>query len=250
MLRFRPTLSVAAVMLTAALVVAASSAGRAQTPEPTLPSDPGRLAEMQHHFMQVTLIHEALIRGDLQALRAPARELSALAMPWRVPASASAKVSVIRDAGRRMITATSVASAAESAGTALSVCGDCHQSLGVKPVPSPTGRPNVGGIVGHMVEHQRAMDELVQGIVIPSPVVWNQGVARLRTAPLSARALPSGSGLSNQVRSSETRVHALADEAARSNTLERRAAVYGQLLATCSQCHGLHSRIWGPTSGR
>ena len=51
--------------------------------------DPARLAEMQYHFIQITRVQEAVIRGDLEAVRSPARELSALPMPWRVPASAS-----------------------------------------------------------------------------------------------------------------------------------------------------------------
>ena len=35
-------------------------------------STPERLAQMEHHFSQVSLIHEALVRGDLRAVSEPA----------------------------------------------------------------------------------------------------------------------------------------------------------------------------------
>jgi cytochrome c553 len=208
--------------------------------------DPARLAEMQYHFIQITLMQEAVIRGDLEAVRSPARELSALPMPWRVPASASPHVNLIRDAARRLVAASTQAEAADNASTMLGVCGDCHATVGVHPVPSPLARREVGGMVGHMLEHQLAMDELVQGLIIPSAILWDRGSRRLQTAPLSRSELSPAPGVTSAIHKAEARVHELAAEAVQASTSPRRAATYGRLLATCAQCHGLHSKIWGP----
>jgi hypothetical protein len=100
-----------------------------------------------------------------------------------------------------------------------------------------------------MLEHQRAMDELLQGLVIPSVPLWTAGAKRLQTAPLSRGQLLPDRRLTGQIREAEARVHKLAQQASTADTLatsSRRAAVYGQLLSTCAQCHVLHPQVWGP----
>jgi cytochrome c553 len=159
-------------------------------------------------------------------------------------------VNLIRDAGRRLTAAASLDAAAPHVSSMLALCGDCHRALAVRPTPSSPTRPDVGGLVGHMLEHQRAMDELVQGLVVPSTSQWTAGAERLRTAPLRPAELLPDRGLTDEIRKAETRVHDLAGRAAQASTLEDRAAVYASLLANCSQCHGLHGAVWGPRRER
>lgn len=239
----------------AVVLASASSSGAwleaaGQTPAaPAIPSDPARLAEMRFHFNQITVVQEAVIRGDLEAVRAPARELTALPIPWRVPAAGSPYVNLIRDAARRLVTVSTRAEAADNAAFMLGICGDCHQAVGVNPAPSPVARPDVGGTVGHMLEHQRAMDELLQGLVIPSLARWNAGAKRLQTAPLQRGQFLPDRRLTSGIREAEAQVHKLAQQASAAATLAtsaRRAGVYAQLLATCAQCHEQHAQVWGP----
>ncbi len=222
---------------------------RADQQQASLPSDPRRLNEMRHHFTQVTLVYEAVIRGDLAAVRAPATELSLLPTPPGLPLTAAPFVDAIRLAGRQAAVATTLAQAAGPAATMLAQCGECHRAAGIFPAPSTRTYPDVGGLVGHMLEHQRAVDELLQGLLIPSESRWTQGAERLRTAALAPAELPRDQKLTAEVRKAELAVHALADRAAAASTTRARADVYVELATTCARCHSLHQQIWGPKTG-
>jgi cytochrome c553 len=222
---------------------------RADQQQASLPSDPRRLNEMRHHFTQVTLVYEAVIRGDLAAVRAPATELSTLPTPAGLPLTAAPFVDAIRVAGRQAAVATTIQQAAAPAAAMLAQCGECHRAAGIFPAPSTRTYPDVGGLVGHMLEHQRAVDELLQGLLIPSESRWTQGAERLRTATLSRSELPNDPKLTPEVRQAEQAVHALADRAAAASTTKARADVYVELATTCARCHSLHQQIWGPKTG-
>jgi len=215
----------------------------------SVPPNPERLAQMQHHFTQVSLIHEAVIRGDLPAVRDPAKRLAEMDAPRDVPAASAPYVSAIRQAGRRAAEAKDLASAASAIASMLTSCGDCHRTAGTMPAPATPVRPNVGGVVGHMLEHQRAADEMLQGLIVPSASQWRQGAERLQTAALQPDKLPRDSKLTPQVLKAEDRVHRLADQATAAADTNARAATYAQILTTCAECHGLHGVIWGPRKG-
>ena len=108
-------------------------------------------------------------------------------------------------------------------------------------------RPDVGGIVGHMLTHQRAADDLLQGLVIPSESRWQEGAAKLETLTLGAEDWPRDPKLTAETRQADVTVHALADQAREAATARARANVYVDLLTTCASCHSLHRRVWGPT---
>ena len=71
----RNLLLFAVATVSAATVASVSTFGSVATPQ-QVRSAPERLAQMEHHFSQVTLIHEAVIRGDLPAVREPAKLLA------------------------------------------------------------------------------------------------------------------------------------------------------------------------------
>ena len=56
--------------------------------------------------------------------------------------------------------------------------------------PAAPAAPAVGGVVGHMLEHQRAVDLMVQGLTVPSTSAWNEGAATFASAPLRDKDLP------------------------------------------------------------
>jgi cytochrome c553 len=128
-------------------------------------------------------------------------------------------------------------------------CGNCHQAVGIFPSPSTPRTPDVGGLVGHMLEHKRAADEMLQGLVIPSASRWQQGADRLRVAALRPSQLPFDSKMTADIRKAEDRVHQAANQAADAGTTAERAAAYVQVLTTCAECHGLH-KVWGPLAAR
>ncbi len=73
-----------------------------------------------------------------------------------------------------------------------------------------------------------------------------EGAERLARAPLTGRTLPAETLLRPQILRAEREVHALAQSAAAAPNAPARAAAYGQLLATCAHCHGLHAKAGGP----
>jgi hypothetical protein len=225
----------------------ASRESRVQV-ERSVPSNPVRQAQMRHHFVQASLVFEAVIRGDLAAVREPALALSVLPRPSGMPETATPYLEWIRLEGRRAAEARTLERAAETAAAMLSLCGNCHSTVGVRAATPSAPRPDVGGIVGHMLEHQRAVDAMVSGLVSPSPSSWRTGAELLQSAPLAPADIPPNVRLTADLRASEVRVHAMAEDAADAEDQNARVAVFARLIATCSTCHSEHRRIWGPDS--
>jgi len=239
-------LSLAGVV--AATGTRASGPSRDQTAR-SVPSTQVRLAEMRHHFAQVMLVHEAVIRGDLPSVREPAARLASMEIPAGLPAAAAPYVVAVRETAQRVVDAKTLIAAAKATAALVTECANCHRAVGVFPaVPSGTTR-DVRGVVGHMLEHQRAVDELLIGLMVPSPSQWIQGAERLRVADLRPGELPKDPQLTKWGREADARVHQLADQAVVAETPAQRAAAYAALMTTCAQCHSIHSKVWGPGRG-
>jgi cytochrome c553 len=152
-------------------------------------------------------------------------------------------------AAARVSTAPDVASAASATASMLVTCGDCHRAM--KQTPSPaavSSRRDLGGVVGHMLEHDAAVDDMFRGLVIPSATSWRDGALRLRTAPLRRGALPPDRNLTRTIVALEKRAHETAARAATADSQTRRATEYAELIAQCAGCHSLHPNVWGPHS--
>ena len=107
-------------------------------------------------------------------------------------------------------------------------------------------RPPVGGLVGHMLEHQRAADEMLEGLFIPSETQWLRGANRFVAAPLRQQSLPRDPRLTPGIRKAEERVHQLAERARQATAWQDRGQIYAEMLTTCASCHSLHGVVWGP----
>ncbi len=241
------TRALASSILAFALVLPIGASAVRQQPSQPVAGRPDRLAQMQHHFVQVGRIHEAIVRGDLAAVGQPARQLATMPAPPGIPMKGAPFVGQIRVAAREAADATNLVTAASATASMLTICGDCHRAVGVSVAPVGAGHPDVGGIVGHMLEHRLAVDEMLQGLFIPAETQWRDGASRLRMAPLLPESLPPDPGLTKEAQAADAAVHAIAEEATQANTPAARAAVYTKLVTTCAACHGIHSRIWGPT---
>jgi hypothetical protein len=207
---------------------------------------PALAREMRAHYAEVATVHEAVIRGDLATAKSTAAALARREIPG-LPETTNGYRDAMKALAGKVASAGDVASAAAATGSLLGGCGDCHRAAGVLPVPPPPARHSIGETVGHMLDHQRAVDLLMQGLVVPSSRLWNEGAQGLRTAPLSKGKLPKDPKLTPEVVAGEKRVHELANEAAGTSDPQARAALYGQMLGTCAGCHSLHSNIWGPS---
>jgi cytochrome c553 len=239
-----PLLLAAAVLCGA--TVASVSAFSATATGQRIRSTPERLVQMQHHFNQVSLIHESVIRGDLPAVREPALQLADSEPPRDVPDSTAPYLASMRLGAKSAAAARELASAAAATASILLACGDCHRSAGTMPVPMTPTRPPVGGLVGHMLEHQRAADEMLEGLFIPSETQWLRGANRFVATPLRQQSLPRDPKLTPGIRQAEKRVHQLAERAIQARAWSDRGEIYAEMLMTCASCHSLHGVVWGP----
>jgi mono/diheme cytochrome c family protein len=97
-----------------------------------------------------------------------------------------------------------------------------------------------------MLQHQHALEQLADGLIIPSPALWSKGAESLKEAPLRSGQLPRDQKLTREIAAAEDRVHVLADQASGAAEEQTRINTYAQIITTCAQCHGLHGRVWGP----
>jgi len=210
--------------------------------------DAARQAHMQVHFSQVMTIHEAVIRGDLAAVKEPASWLATHEAPDSLPPGSALYVTAMREAAKRTAAATSVIEAASGTAAMLKTCGDCHRGVGTMPAAAIVPpRPEVHGLVGHMLSHQHGADQMLQGLTTPSSALWRAGAAALATAPLDADSLPRDAKLGPEAKASEERLHVLASEAGRAEDVAARAVFYAQILTRCADCHTAHRKVWGPS---
>lgn len=205
-------------------------------------------AAMKDHFGKALAVHTIIVRGDVAALGPAAREWLAEIdrTPW--PANAAAPVDAMRRAAREVASATQLGTAASAMGRVLAECGTCHRATGVMPATPLAPLHHVGGIVGHMLDHQRALTHLLEGLVVPSASVWRHGAESLQVAPLQDNRLPPDRDEIAALKALERQVHDLGGRAAAADTAETRAEIYGELVGSCARCHALHVKVWGPTA--
>jgi hypothetical protein len=238
------------VLVAASLVASASGGARPVAARPAsqaVKADAAREAYMQGHFAQVMAVHEAVIRGDLVEAHRLASWLATQGGPDSLPAGSAPHVAAMREAAGRTAAASSVLEAALGTAAMLKTCGDCHRAVGTMPaapleLPLPAGRK----IVGHMLAHQHAADQMLQGLVVPSNSLWRQGASDLSTPPLDDD-LKGDAKLGREAKASERRIHVLAGEARRVEAPAARAVFYAQILARCADCHASHPNVWGPS---
>ena len=219
-----------------------------QAPAAPAAEPPDVKTDMHDHFMRIQEIEEAIVRGDLEAAKEPARWLAEHQAAKGLPAATQPQVAALRTAARGVADAEDIAAAAKGSATLVASCGDCHKAANVSPeLPAPTTAFRAAERANHMAQHQRAVELLYRGLARPSDDAWQQGAAALRESPLAAKDMPE---VSKEVVSAEAAVHALADRAKRANDRDTRVHVYGELIGNCASCHGLHGRIWGPGIGK
>lgn len=186
---------------------------------------------MSSHYSQVDRIQEAVVAGELDAVRGPARWISTH-KGSEFPAAAGPSLETMRNEGRIMLAQTHTLEIARTLGRMGVACGDCHTALDAEvrfPVEEPPHTSQVPA--EHMIRHAWAVDRLWEGLVGPSDASWRAGAGALVHMPVDF-------GDNDQANRLAERVHQLTTKATEATTPKARAEVYGDLLETCSLCHG------------
>jgi hypothetical protein len=191
---------------------------------------------MRQHFSQGAAIRDAVIRADLNAIREPATWLAEHPQT-DLPASAASNVREMQRLASAVASAPDLAQAAQGVAKLAAACGACHTAVNATPTlvaAFPRGENET--LAGHMRKHYRAADLLYRGLVVPSDHSWNAGATALIGDPVELE-LQRASTPQPEIEALAKRLHGLAQEAAKAANAAARSEVYGQMLATCSDCH-------------
>lgn len=188
-------------------------------------------SHMEAHYGQVHEIQEAVIAGDVDATRGPARWLSTHEGP-EFPAAAATSLEAMRNEARIMIQQRDILPVARTLGRMGVACGSCHTALDAN-LSFPVEEPPASSLnaAARMARHAWAMDRLWEGLVAPSDASWNAGAGALASMPLDF-------GTNDQANRLAQRIRELSDQARRVTTPKERADTYGDLAETCALCHG------------
>ena len=197
-------------------------------------------AHMQEHFIQAKAIQEAVIDGDLGGLRSAAQWVADHQAAEDLPEGWEPYVAGIRSAARQALEATDVSTAATAAATIAENCGSCHLAVNARPLlVLGSEAPQDPATVPHMLGHLWGADRMWEGLIVPSDVSWANGVAPLAGDPLQPEHLPEMAEYADDVRTLAIRVHELAAQGRDAEGQEARAAVYGEFITTCADCHAM-----------
>lgn len=217
--RFRP----GSLLLTFAAGLALSACAGGPDPEQGT-------THMGAHYGQVDEIQEAVVAGDVEDTRRPARWVASHT-GREFPEAAGPALEQMRSEARIMLEQTQILEIAHSLGRMGNACGSCHTALKVK-VPFTVDEPPASSATpaDHMQRHAWAVDRLWEGLAGPSDASWRAGAGALVHMPIDF-------GSNDQANRLAARVHELSDKAAAATTARDRAQVYGDLLETCALCH-------------
>jgi hypothetical protein len=101
------------------------------------------------------------------------------------------------------------------------------------------GQPGApaAGVRATMQRHQWAAQQLWEGLVVPSDDAWSAGALVMSEAPLEPEELSPGHSSAPRVGELALAVHDLGAKAGVSDRVSVRADLYGQMLASCADCH-------------
>ena len=221
-----------------------SDNGEPPAPEPAPTTAPVAAGEMTptvktlmaDHFTQATTLRQAVIDGEIETGKRAAASLAGLSLGDDLPEPWKKGLDPFMAAAKKGADASTLDELALATGELASACGSCHQSLG-GPSFEPGDPPAVAsGTQAHMQRHVWAVDRAWEGVVGPSDAAWAAGTDLLAEAPLTSYEM--GKSVPPEVSQLATRVHDMGAKGNAITKLGERGQLVGELLGTCSSCHG------------
>lgn len=226
----------------AAPAEAVSAPERIQSPDAQsdrTSSDAHLGALMSSHFLITISARNAVMDGDLFALRAIVDPLATYIYPMQLPAGWSPKLEALQSAARRTVEARTIDHAAQGVAAMAKVCGDCHiETSGDAKLSSTLPKehtPPSDTLAQRMDRHAWALGNLWIGLTGPSDTAWTDGATAL--AQSRAKMIGANTALRGDMRPELKALRAIGADALSAKTSEARAELYGRALATCAYCH-------------
>jgi cytochrome c553 len=193
------------------------------------------VALMEGHYNSAIGGHDALIRGDLETLRARLAEIHERSLPPAAPASWRTHEARLHTASRGAATASDLESAALAMAAVAEACGSCHTAVGLEEIyRRPAAPQGDSPVETAMLGHQWATERLWEGVTGPWDDAWVRGADALAQSRVFTE---EGTPPSSSLQAREAEMRRLGEEAKLATQLSTRSEVYGRLLATCGACH-------------
>ena len=118
-------------------------------------------------------------------------------------------------------------------------CGRCHEATGKAPVFSEDAVPaDREGLGWHMARHRWAADRMWEGLITPSDLAWQLGIAELAEEPIASHeATTAGKEMTTEAADMGKWLHDMGKFGGHMPDAEARARFYGDFIATCAGCH-------------
>lgn len=201
---------------------------------------------MHQHLSGLNGVEYAVVRGDLEDIKESSAALAAGLSMDGLPPDAQKHLA---DANAAIIAsgkATTMEEAAKATAQATAACGTCHTALGkTVKLTAPEQPASTPALRSRMREHYYAVELLSLGLEGPSNELWKIGTEAMKNARVVKIELKDAS-LTKDLNEAEASFKAMAAKAEAAKTPAERAAAYGEILATCGNCHSLHGLVLGP----
>src|SRR5690606_9988665 len=126
------------------------------------PAKPSTKAHMQDHFSKAAEIKAALIAGNLEQAREPARWMAEHQADVEHPDAWKPYVQSMREAAQRIGGTEDLAAATQAFVDLAEVCAQCHTALGGPKIDvgEPPRPADPSDVAAHMARHQWALDAM------------------------------------------------------------------------------------------
>jgi cytochrome c553 len=190
---------------------------------------------MPQHFVYAHDVVDAIIDGDLERAQTVAKKV-ADHRTNSMPADWWPYVRDMRAAAQAIERADSLEAAGAASGRLVLACGNCHSFLGGGPIVPPVPVPDRDS-AGCMLQHRWATERLWLGLAVPSEDAWKQGADVFKQTTGCPEALSGGPSDPSIFAEAARAMREQSASAHSAATLEKRASLYGRMLATCGTCH-------------
>lgn len=210
------------------------SLAHAQDPQPPAePEVPAVHQRMAEHYLIATNARAAVLRGDLDEVKAQGKKLASLGSDG-MPATWKPHLDAISQAGRDLSSTSTLPMAGQAYGRIATECATCHATLEGGPQLSGDSAPPPGWTPDtHMPRHMWASEWIWLGILANDDVAVLRGAEVLAADP-AVNPSPTHDPL---IAEREAEVHRIAKEMVGATDLAGRRALYGDLIAQCGSCH-------------
>jgi cytochrome c553 len=191
---------------------------------------------MHDRYDRVEVVRDALIVGDLVAAKRLARGLDQPVAAAELPEAAQGLRDAVPVRAKAFLGAGSVPQGARAFAQVMLACGSCHTAAGVRWSFDEPAWPEGDELAEHMGRHAWAVDRMWEGLMLGDEERFDLGARRFVEAPLTGE-VPVADEHPPGLSAIAARLHRRARQAVRAKGMGERAAIYGDVLAACAQCH-------------